>query len=272
MKATKLFAILAMALLMVAMPSQAQSRKERKAAEKAAWEARQQFIKDSTEIANKQRLDEMKKAPQEEAEKAAAEEKARKEAAAKADDERRQREERQKAEEKAKQKEAQEQWQDVNIKCPNYKSTAELIRGRGFGESKDIALSKDYAEEDARNLLERQLGSVFENILRNDENSWNQDKSEKISKALKDATKVYTLNLNALFIVSCDEYQVRKINGEEQYRTTMVVEISKEDAKRVAFNDIKQLEKDLEIEKGYDWEKFDEDFDKEYEKYMQRNK
>ena len=65
MKATKLFAILAMALLMVAMPSQAQSRKERKAAEKAAWEARQQFIKDSTEIANKQRLDEMKKAPQE---------------------------------------------------------------------------------------------------------------------------------------------------------------------------------------------------------------
>ena len=65
MKATKLFAIFAMALMMVSMPSQAQSRKERKAAEKAAWEARQQFIKDSTEIANKQRLDEMKKAPQE---------------------------------------------------------------------------------------------------------------------------------------------------------------------------------------------------------------
>ncbi|MBR3566397.1 MAG: hypothetical protein IKN91_08755 [Paludibacteraceae bacterium] len=59
MKATKLFAILAMALLMVAMPSQAQSRKERKAAEKAAWEARQQFIKDSTERANKAKLDAM---------------------------------------------------------------------------------------------------------------------------------------------------------------------------------------------------------------------
>ena len=84
MKATKFFAVIVMVSLMVATPSYAQKRKDRKAAEKAAWDARQQFIKDSTEIANQQRLDSIANAPKRAAEKAAAEEKARKEAAKKA--------------------------------------------------------------------------------------------------------------------------------------------------------------------------------------------
>lgn len=56
MKTTKIFAIITMALLMIAMPSEAQSRKDKKAAKKAEWEARQQFVRDSTERANKAKL------------------------------------------------------------------------------------------------------------------------------------------------------------------------------------------------------------------------
>ena len=59
MKKIMFFAtIVAMSLAMV-MPANAQSRKDKKEAKKEAWEMRQQFIKDSTERANKAKLDAM---------------------------------------------------------------------------------------------------------------------------------------------------------------------------------------------------------------------
>ena len=54
-----LFATVVAMSLAVAMPVNAQSRKEKKAAKKAQWEMRQQFIKDSTERANQAKLDAM---------------------------------------------------------------------------------------------------------------------------------------------------------------------------------------------------------------------
>ena len=54
-----LFATVVAMSLAVAMPVNAQSRKDKKAAKKAQWEMRQQFIKDSTERANQAKLDAM---------------------------------------------------------------------------------------------------------------------------------------------------------------------------------------------------------------------
>lgn len=68
-----LFATVVAMSLTMAMPVQAQSRKDKKAAKKEAWEMRQQFIKDSTERANQAKLDAMDR-----------ENKAKEEAAAKA--------------------------------------------------------------------------------------------------------------------------------------------------------------------------------------------
>lgn len=84
-----LFATVVAMSLAVAMPVNAQSRKDKKAAKKEAWEMRQQFIKDSTERANKAKLDAMdreNKAIEEAAAKAKAdqEQRAAEEAAAKA--------------------------------------------------------------------------------------------------------------------------------------------------------------------------------------------
>lgn len=59
MKKIMLFATVVAMSLAVAMPVNAQSRKEKKAAKKAQWEMRQQFIKDSTERANQAKLDAM---------------------------------------------------------------------------------------------------------------------------------------------------------------------------------------------------------------------
>jgi hypothetical protein len=83
MKKIMLFATVVAMSLAVAMPVNAQSRKDKKAAKKEAWEMRQQFIKDSTERANKAKLEAMDKAQQAQ-EEAVKREQAAKEAAAKA--------------------------------------------------------------------------------------------------------------------------------------------------------------------------------------------
>ena len=83
MKKIMLFATVVAMSLAVAMPVNAQSRKDKKAAKKEAWEMRQQFIKDSTERANKARLEAMDKEQQAKDE-AAKREQAAKDAAAKA--------------------------------------------------------------------------------------------------------------------------------------------------------------------------------------------
>lgn len=59
MKKIMLFATVVAMSLAVAMPVNAQSRKDKKAAKKEAWEMRQQFIKDSTERANRAKLEAM---------------------------------------------------------------------------------------------------------------------------------------------------------------------------------------------------------------------
>lgn len=59
MKKIKLLATVVAMSLAVAMPVNAQSRKDKKAAKKAEWEMRQQFIKDSTERANQAKLNAM---------------------------------------------------------------------------------------------------------------------------------------------------------------------------------------------------------------------
>ena len=60
MKKILFYATAVAMVLAMAMPVQAQiTRKDKKAAKKAAWDARQQFIRDSTERANKAKLDAM---------------------------------------------------------------------------------------------------------------------------------------------------------------------------------------------------------------------
>ncbi len=57
MKKILFYATMVAMVMAMAMPVQAQSRKEKKAAKKEAWEMRQKFIKDSTERANKAKLE-----------------------------------------------------------------------------------------------------------------------------------------------------------------------------------------------------------------------
>lgn len=81
MKTTKIFAIITMALLMIAMPSEAQSRKDKKAAKKEKWEMEQKQQREEAELRHQIRMDSLRNA-QREKDEAKAREQLRREAAA----------------------------------------------------------------------------------------------------------------------------------------------------------------------------------------------
>ena len=253
---------------MVAMPSQAQSRKERKAAEKAAWEARQQFIKDSTEIANKQRLDEMKKAPQEAAEKAAAEEKARREAAAKADAEKRQREAEEKAKQQVSQNAKEQEEVDVEDPCEAWNSSTEdLIRGHGVGVDTDQAGAEMEAHALADRNLEQQLSKIFMNVFRRQYDKANKDGEDgefASFNRMQDKIKSVVKNQSSTSVICCNKTRkFKNAKGKKLYKCYIVVEISAEKASRAAFELLQQAEKGDGLLKDINYEDFDKDFKEE---------
>ena len=271
MKATKFFAVIVMVSLMVATPSYAQKRKDRKAAEKAAWDARQQFIKDSTEIANQQRLDSIANAPKRAAEKAAAEEKARKEAAKKAEAERHAAEAEAKAEAKRQAAEKAAQEVDFIEPCMDANSTDEYIRARGIGESLQHQSARTKAQTFALRDLAAKTGLVVKSVLIayiNDETTdMMTDEKSAVGMYVEDKTEnmvkqIVRQNLSG-YSTPCDTTRTYMKNNKKIFKCYMVVQAGKEDVLKPVYD---AIQKDNTIRLNLDYGKFEEKFEEELEK------
>lgn len=252
MKATKIFAIFAMVLL-VAMPMQAQKLKDKKAAKKEAWDARQQFIKDSTAIANQQRLDDMRNA------KKIADEKAAKE-----DAERRQREAEEKAQREKEQKRKDLQETSFDEPCTEYESTAEMLRGRGIGEDLDHQFSVDIARTAALENLSSQISTNIKGLLtRNRKQMKNGGNRQSLQKT--EDMVVTEIEQTTGYRIACKETRTFYEDDVRVFKTYMVVEISADEVLKNLHN---KLQKDEDIKLDMNFDEFKKDFNQHFQQQL----
>ena len=246
MKATKLFAILAMAFLMVTMPSQAQSRKEKKAAKKAQWEMEQKQKAEEAELKHKLRMDSIANARK------VAEENARK-----AEAERRAAE----AEAKAKQKKAEEaaalQEVEFNEPCMDYESTANLIRARGIGEDFEQQLSAEMARSAAIEELGSQISTKVQALLMNYKKSVHQNLKRESLRRVEGLTMTEVDQATG-FRVACRKTTTYFQNGERIFKTYMVIELGEDQLLKPIYEGI---QKDDELKIDGDYQSFKKEFD-----------
>ena len=251
MKKILLFATVVAMALAVAMPTNAQTRKDKKAAKKEAWEMRQQFIKDSTERANKAKLDAMER-----------EDKARVEAAERAEAERRARE----AEAKARQKKAEEaaalEEKDFNEPCSSddWYSTEDLLRGRGIGEDLDQQNSVDDARQAAIKEMAAQISTKVQDLVSR------QRRSVKKNNDRASLVKVETMTVTEVeestgFRKACSKTRTFVENGMRVFKTYYVVELPADKVLKNIYNKLQQDE-DLQLDMNFD--EFKKEFDKRF--------
>ena len=143
MKKTIILALMVLAI--VAVPATAQTRKDKKAAEKAQWEQEQKFAAEEAALRHQLKMDSLANAQRVAEEKAA-------EAAARA---------KQRAEAQA----AQEQ--EVEVPCGDYYSTSEVIRALGIGEDYEQQMATEMARSAALEELASQISTSVQALVSN---------------------------------------------------------------------------------------------------------
>ena len=248
----KLFVLAIMAMsLAVVMPAQAQSRKDKKAAQKEAWEMRQQFIRDSTERANKAKLDAMDR-----------EDKARKEEAAREEADRRAAE----AEAKAKQKQAEEraalEEKEFNAPCSDedWPSTEDMLRGRGIGEDLDQQNSVDDARQAAIKELGAQVSTKVQDLLSRERKSAKKN-NNRASIVKVESMVVTEVEQSIGFRKACSKTVTFYENGMRVFKTYYVVELPADKVLKNIYDDI-QGDEDLDLDMNFD--EFKKEFDKRF--------
>ena len=249
MKTTKILAIITMTLMIIAIPAPAQTHKDKKAAKKEAWNARQQFIKDSTEIANQQKLDEMRNAQKTAADKAAKEEAERRQ---------------QEAEAKAKQKKAEEeaalQEKDFNEPCSDYMSSTDVIYGRGSGEDYEQQMATELARSAALEELASQVSSTVQSMVLNYKKSLRVNTKHESIRRLEGMTMT-EVNQATGYRIACNKTRTFVQQGERLYKTYMVVELNEDVLLKNIYNGIQS---DAELKVDADYQTFKKDFDEHF--------
>lgn len=251
MKKILLFATVVAMSLAVAMPVNAQSRKDKKAAKKAQWEMEQQQQREEAELRHKLRMDSLANA-----------QKVAEERAAKEEAERRAKE----AEEKAKQKRAEEEaaLQEVALDEPcsemDYPSTEVLMRGHGIGVDRNQQFSVEKAKAYAINDLAQQISSKVESLMRLQNQSWDQNESNNYAGLAKQEIEIaakQTLGYN----VACRKTVTYSQNNVRMMKTYMVLEVSAEKLLKAAYDALQQNNQ-TKIEESF------EDFHKDFKEHF----
>ena len=257
MKKLFFYATIVAVSLLVAVPANAQSRKDKKAAQKAQWEMEQQQQREEAELRHKLRMDSIANAGKVAEEKAAAEAKARKEAAEKAEADRRAAE----AEARAKQKQAEEaaalQEVEFNEPCMEFESTANLIRARGIGEDLEQQLSAEMARSAAIEELGSQISTKVQALLMNYKKSIRQNLKRESLRRVEGLTMTEVDQATG-FRVACRKTMTYVQNGERIFKTYMVIELSEDQLLKPIFN---KIQKDDELKIDGDYQSFKKDFD-----------
>ena len=241
MKKTIFLALMALAI--VALPANAQTRKEKKAAEKAKWEQQQQFDAEEAALRHQLKMDSLanaKRVAEEKAAEAAARAKARAEAQA-----------------------AQEQ--EVVVPCSEYYSTAEIIRALGIGEDYDQQMATELARVAALEEMASQINTSVQAIVSN------YKKTMRINLTRESKQRMEGMTLTAVdqatgYRIACRKTTSYVLNGEKLFKHYMVIEVAKDELLEPIYEGIQE---DEELQLDMDYQKFAEEFDKNCQQDIQ---
>ncbi len=248
MKKMMFMAALAAAMLAV-MPTEAQTRKDKKAAKKEQWEMKQQQEREEAELRHRLRMDSIANAQKAAADKAAREEADRRQAEAEA---------------KAKQKKAEEaaalQEVEFNEPCQDYLSDMEVIRGRGIGEDLDHQFSVDLARTSALENMASQISTKVQALLsRNRKQAKKGVSRESLQKA--EDMVMTEVDQTTGYRVACSKTMTFTENGQRVFKTYMVVEAGASQLLKPLYDGL-QKEEDLQLDMNFD--EFKQQFDQRF--------
>lgn len=241
MKKTIFLALMALAI--VAVPASAQTRKDKKAAEKAKWEQQQQFDAEEAALRHQLKMDSLanaKRVAEEKAAEAAARAKARAEAQA-----------------------AQEV--EVSEPCSELYTTVSLIRGRGIGEDYDQQMAVELARSAALEEMASQINTSVQAIVSN------YKKTMRINLTRESKQRMEGMTLTAVdqstgYRIACRQTTSYVLNGEKLFKHYMVVEVAKDELLEPIYEGIQE---DEELQLDMDYQKFAEEFDKNCQQDIQ---
>lgn len=236
MKKTIVLALMAMAI--VAVPATAQTRKDKKAAEKAQWEQQQKFAAEEAALRHQIRMDSIANAKRVAEEQAAA-------AAAKA-----------KAEADA--KAAQEV--EVSEPCEEYYSTKDLIRGRGVAESPIQQVAMAQARVLAVEEFAAQVQTTVQSVATNNMAALSGEDGMEVKVLFNNKTK-NIVDQTTGFRIVCRKTTTSMKNGTKIYRHYMVVELDMETILKPLYDEI---QKDQATKLELSLEEFSEEFEKHF--------
>ena len=241
MKKTIILALMALAI--VAVPATAQTRKDKKAAEKAQWEQEQKFAAEEAALRHQLKMDSLANAQRVAEEKAA-------EAAARA---------KQRAEAQA----AQEQ--EVEVPCGDYYSTSEVIRALGIGEDYEQQMATEMARSAALEELASQISTSVQALVSN------YKKSMRVNLKRESVRRVEGMAMTAVdqttgYRIACRKTTSYVLNGEKLFKNYMVIEVNKDELLEPIYDSIQE---DEELKVDMDYQKFAEEFDKNFQQDMQ---
>ena len=241
MKKTIFLALMALAI--VAVPTTAQTRKERKAAEKAKWEQQQQFDAEEAALRHQIRMDSIANAKRVEEEKAA-------EAAARA---------------KARAEAQAAQEVEVSEPCSELYTTATLIRGRGIGEDYDQQMAVELARSAALEEMASQINTSVQAIVSNYKKTMRVNLTRE-SKQRMEGMTLTAVEQSTGYRIACRKTTSYVLNGEKLFKHYMVVEVARDELLEPIY---KGIQEDEELSLDMDYQKFAEEFDKNCQQDMQ---
>lgn len=250
--------------LAVAMPVNAQSRKDKKEAKKANWEMEQQQQREEAELRHQMKMDSLRNL-----------QKAREEAEAKAKLEAERAEEARlvaEAEAKARQQREDER-NEIDIKdepCTEVGSSDSYIRARAVAISMNQQMARTKAQTDAVRDLGAKIGTTVQALIKRYVNEeamsvYNEEMSadamsyeEKTEAMVKQKVDQYLS-----FSTYCEKTRIVPKKNKDLYKCYMTVQSSKEEVLKPIFDD---FQKEASTKLNIDYNKFSEEFDKEFNK------
>lgn len=255
MKKISVLVMLSMFMLAIT-PAMAQTRKDKKEAQKAAWKQKQQQAAEEAALLHEMRMDSIRNAK-----------KAAEEAAQREEVERRQAE----AEAKAKAKAAEEarllQEQEYSEPCSEFRSAANIIYARGIGEDLEHQMSYDIARSEALADLGSQITTKVQALLMNYKKSVRQNLKRESLRRVEGLTMT-EVDQTTGYRVACHKTTTYVQNGERIFKTYMVIELGEDQLLKPIYDGI---QKDEELKIDADYQSFKSEFDQHFKDKSQES-
>lgn len=266
MKKSILFAAVAALSLTICAPVQAQSRKDKKAAEKEQWEREQRYKAEEEELRHKMKMDSLRNVERKNQEIEAEAQAAR----LRAEEDRRKAEEEARERVKKEEEMAAMEEKDFDEPCTEAGSTESYIRARGIGQSLQQQMARTKAQTQAVRDLGAKIGTTVQALIKMYSNEETIDvlTDESSSSGIKLEEKIegmvkQKVDQNLNFSTSCEKTKTFMKSGRKMYKCYMVVQAGKEDLLKPIYD---QLQQDASLKLNVDYNRFSEEFDKEFNK------